>query len=100
MRRLALLVLGATAVTTAANAADSVTPGAVTAPNPTLENVSLEWALTGDDNANATATVHYKKAGDPSSREALPLMRVPAGENEGFAWSNKLAGSIFGLEPG
>ena len=84
----------------AAHAADAVTPGAVTAPYPTLENIALEWALTGDDNANATATVRFRKTGSGAYRDGLPLFRVPAGESQGFSWPNKLAGSLFGLEPG
>jgi len=77
-----------------------VTAGEVTTPYPTLENVSIEWAITGDDNGNATATVQYGEASGASTREALPLVRVPAGTNEGFDWGNKLSGSIFGLVPG
>jgi hypothetical protein len=100
MRR--ALALGVLALVTprVAAAANGTTPGAVTAPYPTLENIALEWALTGDDNANATATVRYRKLGAASFRSALPLFRVPAGNNQGFSWDNKLAGSIFGLEPG
>jgi hypothetical protein len=86
--------------TAGARAADSVTPGAVTTPYPTFENLSIEWAVTDDDNANATATVRYRKQGDTDFRNALPLLRVPAGTNEGFSWSSKLSGSIFALEPG
>jgi hypothetical protein len=82
-----------------ARAADSATPGAVTAPYPTLENVSIEWAMADDDNANASATVRYRTAGQ-SFRDAMPLIRVPAGEGEGFTWTSKLSGSIFGLQPG
>lgn len=91
--------MGLLLVARAASAADASTPGAVTAPHPTLENIALEWALTGDDNADATATVRYRKTGSSTYHDALPLFRVPAGSNEGFDWSNKLAGSIFGLEP-
>jgi hypothetical protein len=87
-------------VARSAAAADASTPGAVTAPYPTLENIALEWALTGDDNADATATVRYRKLGASTYRDGLPLFRVPAGSNEGFDWTNKLSGSIFGLEPG
>src|SRR5262245_16188122 len=83
-----------------AHAADAVTPGAVTTPYPTLENVSIEWAVSDDDNANATASVRYRKQGDATFRDAMPLLRVPAGTSEGFSWTSKLSGSIFGLEPG
>jgi MYXO-CTERM domain-containing protein len=83
-----------------AHAADSVTAGTVSAPYPTLENVSIDWAVSDDDNANAVASVRYRKQGESAFRGALPLVRVPAGENEGFTWTSKLSGSIFGLEPG
>jgi hypothetical protein len=100
MRR--TLGLGATGLflfTRAASAADAATPGAVSAPYPTLENISIEWALTNDDNANAAATVRFRKAGGTAYRDGLPLFRVPAGSGEGFDWTSKLSGSLFGLEP-
>jgi hypothetical protein len=96
----ALWVLGTALWSGSARAADAVTPGVVTAPYPTLENISLEWAVTGDDNRNATVSVHYGESSGAATREGLPLMRIPAGSNEGFSWDNKLAGSIFGVEPG
>ncbi|MCK6592234.1 MAG: hypothetical protein L6Q76_32165, partial [Polyangiaceae bacterium] len=55
---------------------------------------------TGDDDADGVVAVRYRKQGDASFRDALPLLRVPAGTNQGLAWSNRHAGSIFGLEPG
>jgi hypothetical protein len=99
-RHVALGVLSAALIVRTASAADAVTPGEVRAPYPTLENISLEWAIGGDDDGDATVSVQYGKASGASTREAMPLRRVPAGSNEGFSWENKLAGSIFGLEPG
>jgi hypothetical protein len=75
------------------------TPGALTLPFPTIENLSIEWALAGDDNENATVSVRYREQGG-SYRDGLPLVRIPAGENEGFSWTNRFAGSLFGLLPG
>jgi hypothetical protein len=91
--------MGLLLVARVASAADAATPGAVTAPYPTLENISLEWALTNDDNANASATVRFRKAGTTTYRDGLPLFRVPAGSGEGFDWTSKLSGSLFGLAP-
>jgi len=81
-------------------AQDATDAGAATAPYPTFENISLEWAITGDDNANGVVQVRYRRAGDSEYRQGLPLFRVPAGSNEGFDWTNKHSGSLFGLEPG
>src|SRR5262245_9299032 len=98
--RTAAWVLASATLAGPAWAADATTAGELSAPYPTLENISLEWAITGDDDGDATAEVRFRKAGDPEFRRALNLVRVPAGENEGFEWANKLAGSVFGLEPG
>ncbi len=101
MRKLFWLV-GPALVTcaTSALAADGSVAGAVTTPYPTLQNVSIEWALTGDDNDNGVVTVRYKKQSEATFHDGLPLFRVPAGTNQGGSWTNKHAGSLFGLTPG
>ncbi|GMV14495.1 MAG: hypothetical protein AMXMBFR56_27190 [Polyangiaceae bacterium] len=81
-------------------AQNATTAGNATAPYPTLENVSLEWLVSGDANANGVAKVRYRKSGDATWLDGLPLLRVPAGSNQGFSWQNRHAGSIFGLSPG
>ena len=91
----AVLLLAAPAL-----ADDATVAGDVTTPYPTLLNASIEWAITGDDNANGVVTVRYKKASDADFRDGLPLFRIPGGTNQGGAWANKHAGSLFGLEPG
>jgi MYXO-CTERM domain-containing protein len=78
---------------------DASTPGTVTTPFPTLENASVEWALTGDDDLDATVAVRFREVGG-TFRDGQPLVRVPAGTNEGFSWENRFAGSLFGLTPG
>lgn len=85
--------------TTAALAQDATTAGEVTTPYPTFHNVSIEWAITGDDNDNGSVGVRYRKQGDTTYREGLPLFRVPAGSNQGFSWTNKHAGSVFNVAP-
>lgn len=92
--------LGLVLLPARASAANAPSPGTPSAPYPTLENLALEWPITGDDNDDATVSVHYKRASDSAYLEALPLVRVPAGTNQGFDWANRFAGSIFGLEPG
>jgi len=95
----ALALLALVSVRNAA-AQNATTAGNATAPYPTLENASLEWAITGDANANGVVKVRYRKSGDTTWLDALPLLRVPAGSNQGFSWQNRHAGSIFGLSPG
>lgn len=99
MRRAALLTSLALALPSVALASPT-TPGAVTFPHPTLENVSIEWAVAGDDDADGVVTVRFREQGAAAWRDGLPLRRLPAGQtDEGFAWTNKHAGSLFGLSP-
>ena len=70
-------------------------PGALSAPSPTINHISLEWALAGDANRNAVVAVRYRVQGSSLWRQALPLRRVPAGSNEGFSWSERFSGSVF-----
>lgn len=93
---LALLVVPASA----ALAADGSTAGTATSPYPTVQNLSIEWPFTGDDNGNAVVTVKFRKQGDAAFRDGAPLFRVPGGSLEGFSWASRHAGSLFGLEPG
>jgi cysteine-rich repeat protein len=97
MRHLALCLL---LCPLAARAADATVAGAVTTPWPTFENLSVEWAITGDDDLDGVVTVRYRKQGAADWRTGLPLRRIPAGTAEGFSWSNKHSGSVFELEPG
>src|SRR5512145_1511741 len=83
-----------------AAAQNAAVAGEVTSPHPTFNNLSIEWKISGDVNLNATATVRYGKVGDAGLRVGLPLFRVPEGMLAGHAISNKLTGSLFGLEPG
>jgi len=87
---------------TVCSAINATIPGVIEVPYPTVSNIAIEWMIEGDDNLNGVVTVKFRKQGDDSWnwREALPLRRVPAGENLGFAWKNKHSGSIFDLEPG
>jgi hypothetical protein len=84
-------------------AGNSTVPGEVSAPYPTITNLSLEWMIEGDDNLNGVVTVQFRAAGERSWREGMPLRRVPAGEGRTtqvpFHWSNKHSGSIFDLRP-
>ncbi|MCM5682489.1 fibronectin type III domain-containing protein [Schlegelella sp. S2-27] len=92
----------ASAITPASSSGgpDATTAGVVTTPFPTLQNLSVEWAITGDDNLNGVVTVRYRKQGASTWRRGLPLRRVPAGSNAGFSWANRHSGSVFDLDPG
>ncbi|MCK5801058.1 MAG: right-handed parallel beta-helix repeat-containing protein [Deltaproteobacteria bacterium] len=73
---------------------------AVTTPHPTLSNITVEWAIQGDDNLNSTVRVRYRKKGKLSWTLGMPLRRIPAGTLEGFSWTNRHSGSVFDVDPG
>jgi hypothetical protein len=81
-------------------AQNATTAGEVALPYPTVVNLAIEWSIQGDDNLDGVVAVEYRKQGETAWRQAMPLRRVPAGENLGFSWENKHSGSIFDLEPG
>lgn len=77
------------------------TPGEASLPSPTLEHLTAVWAIEGDTNENGTVTVRWREIGGGTWHEGTPLRRVPAGSTpEGFSWTNKHAGTVFGLAPG
>ena len=82
-----------------AHAQDATTPGTLTTPHPTVENLSIKWEISGDDNQNGVVTLRFREQGQSAWRTGLPLRRVPAASNEGFSWDNQHAGSIFDLLP-
>jgi hypothetical protein len=81
--------------------AAAATAGAVIVEPPTLICLGFEWEITGDDNRNATVDVVFRKAGDGSWRDALPLLRM-GGEKifrAPYTVPDRFAGSILDLEP-
>ncbi|RKH57945.1 right-handed parallel beta-helix repeat-containing protein [Corallococcus aberystwythensis] len=80
--------------------ANATVAGATSLPFPTLHHLTVEWAFSGDANANGVVTVRYRPSGTTPWREALPLRPVPAGSNEGFSWTARHSGSVFDLQPG
>ncbi len=90
----------ATLLATAALAQNSTTGGVPTSPWPTLFSLSFDWPIQGDDNANGTVSVRYRRQDDSVWKSGLPLRRVVAGSNEGFSWGNRHTGSLFDLVPG
>ena len=88
-------------------AQNATTPGAITMPYPTSQGVAIEWAITGDTNANGVVTVRYRANGASTWKNGMALRRIPAGSNTtgtfgsgGGQWGNKHAGSLFDLDPG
>lgn len=76
------------------------TPGTATAPFPTIENLSIVWPLTGDDNNNGSVSVRYRETGQSAWIDSAPLRRVSAGSNAGYSWQNKHTGSILNVDAG
>ena len=95
----ALALCLAPAVLHAENAAR---PGTLTEELPTLRCLGVRWLIAGDDNANATVAVEFRKTGDPEWRKGLDLFRV---ETRGIrspirppAGTTLFAGSVFDLQ--
>lgn len=86
------------------HAANSTTPGEITTPFPTITNLAIEWQIEGDDDLDAVCELKYRKEGETTWRDGLPLRRAPAGKSQKtspiFTWTNRLSGSVFDLEPG
>jgi hypothetical protein len=86
------------------HAADSTTPGEITTPFPTITNLAVEWQIEGDDDLDAACELKYRKEGETTWCDGLPLRRVPAGKSQKtsqiLTWTNRLSGSVFDLEPG
>src|SRR5687767_8484689 len=89
----ALLLLAASAVV---HAQDATVAGQPSAPFPTLENLTLDWPVAGDADADGTVSVRFRKVGDAAWRQGMPLRRVPAGTNGevGRSWANRHSGSV------
>jgi Right handed beta helix region len=99
MRPLALLFLGSSLY-----AADSLTPGEITTPYPTITNLAVEWQIEGDDDLDATCELKFRKVGAGEWQDGQPLRRVPAGSSQKtdpiITWTNRLSGSVFDLDAG
>ena len=74
--------------------------GALIVEPPTLICLGFEWEVSGDNNRNATVEVVFRKAGEKSWRDALPLLRM-GGEKifrAPYTVPDRFAGSILDLE--
>ncbi len=97
--KISFLLVNILVACTGIQAQDNTIPGEITTPFPTLKNLAVEWEIQGDNNLNGRVEVAYRVNGTKDWEEAMPLFRVPSGENIGFTWNNKHSGSIFDLEP-
>jgi hypothetical protein len=93
------LVAALASSSSVASAQEASSAGAASSPYPTLHSLSIDWPVSGDTDLDGVVAVRFRKVGDDSFREAMPLVRIPAGSLAGFAWANRHAGSLFGLEP-
>jgi hypothetical protein len=86
---------------------NAVKPAKFVIEPPTLICLGFEWYIEGDDNHNAIVEVSYRKKGENSWKEALPLLRI---QNEecidsfsvnwiDYVTPNLFAGSIMDLQP-
>ncbi|MFP4056497.1 MAG: right-handed parallel beta-helix repeat-containing protein [Candidatus Brocadiia bacterium] len=111
-----LVALGALALAVAldARAGDAAsTPGEVQPEPSTLHCLAVRWPVKGDDNANASISVQYRKAGRANWEQGFPLFRTirAATRRHRGQWSFRgippdrlpggwiFAGSIVDLEP-
>ena len=87
----------------AAFAADRTTVRDFIIEPPTLISLGFEWRIDGDDNRNAIVSVSYRKKGEQTWKEGLPLLRIGNERiNENalqYVTPNGFAGSIFDLDP-
>ena len=87
----------------AAAAQDKIAPGRFVIDPPTLENLGFRWYIEGDQNRNASVSVSYRKRGDRSWKQALPMLRVQhelVNKDYGpHRVGNLFAGSVLFLQP-
>src|SRR5207244_5276660 len=98
-----LIILLTLLSTTPLRAADKTTIKEFITEPSTLLSLGFEWRIDGDDNRNATVAVSYRKKGEQTWKEGLPLLRIGnerINENSlHYIVPNGFAGSIFDLEP-
>jgi hypothetical protein len=83
---------------------DTVLPGELVIEPATLINLGFEWLIQGDENRNASVAVAYRREGDASWRDALPMLRlngerIYSESRIDLVAPNLFAGSVLDLEP-
>jgi hypothetical protein len=79
-------------------------PGAVVVEPPTTGALGVEWRIQGDDNRNASVALAWRRTGETTWRDGLPLMRLQGeavlqGASFQYVAPNMFAGSVFDLAP-
>jgi hypothetical protein len=104
-----------------ASAQKATVAGAFWVEPPTLVSLGFDWKISGDDNRNARVDVTFRRKGEQSWHQALPLMRLnheeirtPVGPGYpkapvsngtqyvnpfNYVTANMFSGSILNLEP-
>ena len=90
---------GEPGVATASLTSDATVPGTVGFPFPTVSSLTIEWPFSGDLNNNGVVTFRYRRAGETTWRQGMPLRRIRAGSNGSFSWGDRHTGSMFDLDP-
>ena len=84
-------------------AGDATKPGEFKIDPPTLKCLGFRWYIDGDDNANASVDVTYRKESEPAWRDALPMLRVNREvvnqQFDPYTCGNLFAGSVMYLDP-
>ncbi|MBD8525757.1 right-handed parallel beta-helix repeat-containing protein [Pseudoxanthomonas sp. CAU 1598] len=80
-------------------AAPATVAGAISLPEPTLQHISIVWAISGDDDFDGVVSVRYRVNGSGTWSTGMALRRVPTGSNGSFSWGEAHRGSLFGLQP-
>jgi len=93
MKVISGLILSSTAaITCSAGFASPVSPGQLQI-STTSQSIGIEWAVSGDEDHDATATVEYRLTGATVWKSGMNLVRVDSTNG------NTLAGSIMFLQP-
>lgn len=83
---------------------NATVPGELVTDPPTFRCLGFRWLIAGDDNGNATVTVTFRKSGEQTWREALPMLRVNREVTDKggtpYIAGNLFAGSVLNLDSG
>jgi hypothetical protein len=83
---------------------DDIVPKRFIVDPPTIENLGFRWYIEGDSNRNASVDVAFRKKGQTTWKNALPMLRVHHEvSNQAYGpyrTGNLFAGSVLFLEPG
>ena len=81
-------------------AGDAAEPLELVEEVPTLQCLGVRWWVGGDDNANASIALQYRRSGATEWRRGLDLFRVERGSVRGPSRreATLFAGSVFYLE--